>query len=172
MTRGLPVAVALTTLTWLGNAATVDAGSFLLKKKADIPKAIALLRSGSAREKAEAADALGERGNVRAKDVQDAIEPLKEALLKEEDSRVRAAAARALGKIAPTPTETVPLLLQALQQDKADEVKAAAIIAISQMPSAAGPAIPEIQKYARDKDKKRKQLTQAARQALKIIRGK
>jgi HEAT repeat protein len=163
------IGMAVVVLVLVGGTGWLEAGGFLLKKE-DIPKAVAKLQSGTPQEKVDAAEALGRRGAVRATDVKDAVDPLKDMLVKDKDAKVRAAAAKALGNIAPEPKETVQLLLKALQTDKDTDVKVAAMRAISQMPSAAGPAIPEIQKYA--KDKTQRQLFQAARLALKQLRAK
>ena len=91
----------------------------------DIPKAIYKLKNGTATEKVKAAQELGDRGAVRITDVKDAVEPLKNLLGSDNNAKVRAAAAEALGKIAPEPAETVKLLLNSLKDDKDEEVKIA-----------------------------------------------
>src|SRR5439155_4698092 len=109
------------------------------------------LKSGTPKEKAKAAKDLGDRGAIRATDVKDAIELLKGLLVNDSNPSVRAAAAEALGKIAPEPTkETVQLLLKALKEDKEDEVRMATIIALGRMGTDAKVAIPELQKIAKD----------------------
>jgi HEAT repeat protein len=147
----------------------LQAGDFLIKKE-DIPKAIAKLKSGTPQEKIKAAKDLGDRGAVRITDVTGAIEPLKNLLSNDSNNKVRAAAAEALGKIAPEPAETVKLLLKSLMEDKDEDVKIADMFAIARMGPDAKVAVPELQKYAKDKDKKK--LSNAAKQAMKNLKMK
>jgi hypothetical protein len=151
--------------------ARLHAGDFLIKKE-DIPKAISKLKNGTAPEKIKAAKDLGERGAVRITDVMEAVEPLKSLLINDANAKVRAAAAEALGKMAPEPAETVQLLLKSLKEDKDEDVKIADMFAIARMGPDAKVAVPEIQKYAQDKDKDKKKLSNAAKQAMKNLKMK
>jgi HEAT repeat protein len=169
MTWGMRISFAAGTLLLAAALVRLDAGGLILKKE-EIPKAINKLKTGTDREKADAAEAIGHRGSLRASDVKEAMAPLREALFKEKDERVRAAAAKALGAIGSEPQETVMLLLKALQADKSDNVKSAAIIGIGRMPSEAAPAVPEIRRIAMDK--KNKKLSNTARQVLKTLKVK
>lgn len=166
-TRVLVVAVMLAVVA---GQAQLNAGDFLIKKE-DIPKAINRLKSGTPGEKIKAAQQLGDRGAVKITDVMEAIEPLKTMLGGDSNAGVRAAAAEALGKIAPEPAaELVTLLLKSLKEDKDEGVKIADMGAIARMGPAAKLAMPELQKYAKDKDNKK--LSKAASEALKNLKKK
>lgn len=147
----------------------LHAGSTLIKIE-DIPKAINKLKTGSAAEKAQAAKDLGDRGQIRASDVKEAVEPLKKLLADDSDTKVRAASAEALGKIAPAPKETVPLLIKSLKEDKEEDVKIAVMIALGRFGAEAKSALPELKKYAQDKDKKK--LANTAQQVMKNLNPK
>ncbi len=169
MTTWTRVLIAAVIFGLVASHARIDAGEFLIKKE-DVPGAIAKLKTGNATEKVKAAQDLGNRGAVRITDVLDAIDPLKGLLMSDSNAKVRAAAAEALGKIAPDPAETVKLLLKSLTDDKDEDVKVADMFAIVQMGPDAKVAVSELQKYAKDKDKKK--LSAAAKQALKNLKMK
>jgi HEAT repeat protein len=139
-------------------------------KKEEVPGRIKLLKSRSAdpKARAQAADELGRRGELRAPDVADAQEPLRIALQKDSPEVLRRAAAIALGRIASEPKENVPALMEALN-DKSDLVKMAVAGALGQFGVEAQPAVPALSELA--KNMKNKKLAQAARQALKMIRS-
>src|SRR5438552_5610250 len=104
----------------------VFAGGLGVPKKEDVPKYLKQLQtSTSSAERAKAAEMLGKRGGINVADVEDAIDPLKKALEKDKDAKVRGAAARALGDIRPEAEGTVPLLIDRLKNDTAMEVKMA-----------------------------------------------
>ena len=149
--------------------ANLDAGGNLISVE-DVPKAINKLKTGTAAEKAAAAKALGNRGAIRASDVKEAIEPLKNLLANDSDAKARAAAAEALGKIAPEPKQTVPVLAKSLKEDKDEDVKFAVLIALGRMGPEARVALPEIRKYAQDKDNKK--LSRTARDVMKNLNPK
>lgn len=141
-----------------------------LLKKSDIPKTIALLKTGTPKQKISAAEALGRRGAVRQADVKEAVTPLKYLFEKDADSKVRAAAAIALGRIAVEPKDTVQLLLKSLKDEKTeDEVKMGVIIAMGSIGPEARAAMPELRKIAQDKEKKR--LSRTARDIMKNMRA-
>jgi hypothetical protein len=150
--------------------AVVEAGSTLLKKE-EIPQAIQRLRRGSAKERAFAAEQLGHRGAIRSADVKDAVAPLREVLRSDKDVNVRQEAARALGNIGRELEETVPALVESMKNDKAMPVRLAAIAALGQIGPEARAATPELRKIAAEK-KTNKQLSRAARMALKSIGGR
>ncbi|MGF1582394.1 MAG: HEAT repeat domain-containing protein [Gemmataceae bacterium] len=163
--RGL---IAASTVVCVMALSTVQGGGFLLRKS-DIPKTIAILKTGTAKEKAYAARLLGDRGAVRASDVKDAVAPLRFLVQNNKDAKVRAAAARALGQIASEPDETAKLLLMTLKNDKSDEVKMASMVAIGSLgPKVGRMAVSEMRKIARDKDNKR--LSRKARMVLKEMK--
>lgn len=139
-------------------------------KKEDVPKYLKMLKTSQlAKERALGAEMLGKRGQINAEDVEEAIEPLKSALQKDSDVKVKAAAATALGNIAPDPEHTVPLLIEAVK-DKNLELKMAAITALGQFGAAAKAAIEPLREIAKDKTDKKLSFT--AILALKSIVGK
>ena len=66
---------------------------------------------------------LGKRGGINANDVEDAVEPLRKAVQKDTDAKVRAAAARALGNIHVNAHTNVPALIDRLKNDEKMDVK-------------------------------------------------
>src|SRR5262245_17666747 len=82
-----------------------------LPKKEDVPKLISQLKRGSAKERAFAATQIGRLGQIQINPVKEAIETLQKTLQKDSEPAVRKAAAEALGKIAPDPEKTVPILI-------------------------------------------------------------
>jgi HEAT repeat protein len=150
------------TLAWGGATGT--------PKKEDVPKYLKMLKnSPSAKDRALAADMLGKRGAIKASDVEEAIEPLKLALQKDADSKVKAAAAAALGNISPDPEKTVPLLIDSLKE-KNLELKMAVINALGQYAAMAREALPSLREIAKDKTDKKLSMTAVA--AIKSIAGK
>lgn len=150
------------TLAWGGGVGT--------PKKEDMPKYLKMLKtSQSAKDRALGAEMLGKRGAINAGDVEDAIEPLKLALQKDADAKVKAAAAIALGSIAPDAETTVPLLIGALKEKNFD-LKMAAISALGQFGPLAKDAIQPLREIVKDKTDKKLSLTAAL--ALKSIAGK
>ena len=157
------VAVTLLALLGLGSLEAQ------LPKKEDTPKNLNLLKSSkSAKDRAFAAEQLGLRGQVRATDVKEAVEPLMEAVKSDESASVRRAAATALGQIAPDPEKAVPALTGALK-DKAKDVRMAAALALGAFGPEARSALPALREMAGEKDKK---VSQAAKLAMKSISGK
>jgi HEAT repeat protein len=138
-------------------------------KKKDVPGRIKLLKiAGDPKVRATAADELGRLGELRAGDVADAQEPLRNAL-KDRTNEVRSAVATALGRIAAEPKDNVPALMEALN-DKYDAVKIAAAVALGRFGIEAQPAVPALRELTQGT--KNKKLIQAARQAIKLITGK
>ena len=86
----------------------VIAGGGGTPRREDMPKYIQTIKSSSAslKAKTEAIDMIGKRGAVNAKDVDDAVEPLRTLARKDKDAGVRKAAVNALGNIAPEALET------------------------------------------------------------------
>jgi HEAT repeat protein len=142
-------------------------------KKQDVPGRIRLLKlAGDPKVRAKAAEELGRRGEVKAPDVIEAHEPLRNALAKDRTAEVRTAAAVALGRIAAEPKENVPALMEALK-DKSDAVKMAAARALGQFGVEARPAVEALRELAKVTQKgKNKKLAQVAMQAVKMINVK
>jgi HEAT repeat protein len=165
--RAFILGAALAAVAGLGYA---RAGSTLLKKE-EIPRAILTLERGSAKDRASAAEALGQRGAVRSSDVKAAVAPLRELLRNDRDVNVRKAAAEALGNIGLQLDDTIPALLDAVKADKAEAVKVAAIDALGRIGPEARAALPELRRIAGEK-KKDKRLSRAARMAVKAINAR
>jgi HEAT repeat protein len=138
-------------------------------KKEDVPKYINILKTGAtAKSRADAAEKLGQRGALRASDVEDAIDPLLNGLAKDKDADVRAACAQALGDVAVESEKCVPALTDALK-DTSAKVKMAAILALGQFGSKAQSALDPLRAIAKNKDDKK--MSQAANIAVKTIIG-
>jgi HEAT repeat protein len=159
--------IVMATLAGALGLGTIEAD---VPKRIDVARQIELLKSGkTAGARAEAAAELGRHGAVRARDVKDALDPLREALKNDTSPDVRRAAAKALGDINPDAAATVPALTEALK-DKSPVVKMAAARALGQYGAEARSAVPALQALAKEKSDKK--VMQAARLALKSIRGK
>jgi HEAT repeat protein len=159
--------IVMSTIVVLINLATLQAD---VPMRVDVGKAIGTLKNSKvAKDRVRAADDIGRTGALRAKDVENAVEPLQDALKNDKDSEVRSAAAKALGNIAPDPEKTVPLLTEALS-DKAMSVKFSAITALGQFGPKASSAVTKLRELA--SEKKDKKLSQAASAAIKQISGK
>jgi HEAT repeat protein len=158
--------MAMATLAGILGLTTVHADVI---KKEDVPKYINFLKTGtSAKVRANAAEELGHRGAVRASDVEDAIDPLINALKTDKDADVRKACAIALGDIAIEPEKCVEALTEALK-DKSPVVKIAAIQALGQFGERATSALQPLRDIAKNKDDKK--ISQAANIAVKTISG-
>lgn len=121
------------------------AGGIGIPKKEDVPKYLGQLKnSTSGADRAKAAEMLGKRGSINADDVAGAVDPLKTALEKDKDAKVRAAAARALGNILPEAEGTVPLLIDRLKNDEVNDVKMATVVALGQYGADAKDALPKL----------------------------
>jgi HEAT repeats len=122
----------------------------------DVAAWIKTLSSTSAKSDArvQAADAIGQRGGKRAKDVVDAIDPLQKVAEKDKDQKVRKAAIAALGSIAPEDDITVPLLTSIVKTDPSKEMKVASIQALARFGTRAKSAMPAINEFGKTLDKK------------------
>ncbi len=139
------------------------------QKKTDVPALIKALKSKDWKARVSAAEDIGDVGAVRASDTKEAVPILLEMVKKDKDVAVRAAAAKALGRIDPDPAEAVPVLTDALK-DKAPSVRTAAADALGTLGEGAKGAVPALQELAKkDKDKG---VSRSAKMALKSIRSK
>lgn len=155
--------------TLIAGLSLVDAQTV---RREDVPKYLKQLQTASsAKDRAVAADRLGKRGSINVKDVEDAIEPLKKSVLKDVDPTVRKAAATALGSIAPKAEDTVPILIEALKNDKSKDVKLAVLESLGRYGADAKEALPAIRDFAKDFDKK-SQESQLVRTVTMAIVGK
>ena len=160
---------------FLGSISLVLAGGIGIPKKEDVPKYLKKLQtSSSGADRAKAAEMLGKRGGINANDVEDAIEPLKTALKKDKDAKVRAAAARALGNIHPDAEGTVPLLIDRLKNDEVMDVKMATVVALGLFGGEAKDALPQLREMAAKFDTKAAKKSndaQTIQAAIKAISG-
>lgn len=137
-------------------------------KKEDIPKYVKTLESTSAKagDKRTAADMIAKRGQINAKDVEDAITPLQKLAQKDKDAGVRKSAIHALGSIAPDDKETIPLLVKILKSDSAQDVKFESVYALARFGPRAKDALPAIRDFAKGLDKKQAKSVKAAHAAI------
>jgi HEAT repeat protein len=141
---------------FLVSVGIVLAGGSGAPKREDVPKYLKqLTTSQKADERAKAAEMLGRRGSINAKDVEDAVEPLKKSLQKDIDAKVRAAAALALGEIHTMPEEIVPILIDKLKNDMSKDVKLATAVALGLYGPDAKEAVPTLRDYAKKFDPKK-----------------
>ena len=142
-------------------------------RREEMPKYLKMLQSSkTGKDRALAAEMIGKRGMVNANDVEDAIEPLKTTLQKDIEAKVRAAAARALGNIKPPATDMVPLFIDRVKNDKANEVKLASTVALGQYGPEAKTALPALREFAAKFDNKKSADAQTVTAAIKSISGK
>lgn len=144
-------------------------------KKEEMPKFIATAKdkNKSASDRIAAVRNIARLGRLKASYAKDAVEPLIMMVKKEDDSKVRAEAALALGAIDPEEKEAVTTLIDVLKDEKTDKgVRAACVTALGTLGGKSKDAIPvlkEVQAMAKkDKDKK---LGKAAGGALKSIQS-
>jgi HEAT repeat protein len=150
-----------------------DPADTLPPRAEDVPKYLKMLTAGNSKDRALAATKIGLRGQVNALDVKDGIEPLKKMLETDSDAAVRAAAAHALGNIAPEPKDTVPLLTNTVKNDKVKDVRLAATTALGQYGADAKEALPVLREFAKEfADKKKAPEGQTIAAAIKMITGK
>jgi len=114
---GLGLLLASFGIAWAGGSG--------IPKREEMPKYFNMLKSPNPKDRAAAAQMIGKRGQVNFKDVEQAVEPLKQ-VLKDKDAGARKAAAIALGSIHPDPEGVVPMLIDTCKNDAAIDVKVAA----------------------------------------------
>jgi HEAT repeat protein len=168
----------------LGLGSTTDV--FGQKKKndvepptlAELPGLIEQLKSKDADARAKAAKRLGDRAQVRARDIKPAVSTLVEMVKNDKDTAPRAAAAQTLGYANLEPEMGVPLLVGILKEDKELSVKTAAASALGYFGRDGKDAIPALQEAqamakGADKTEKDKQaLGKAAGAAINMINEK
>lgn len=143
-------------------------------RREDVPKYLKMLKSSpNGKDRARAAEMLGKRGVVNYRDVEPALDPLRNALRKDKDAAVRGAAAMALGSIHPEAKDTVPLLIEAVKEDKDLAVRLSAARALSAYGAEARGALPTLRKLAGElKGKKDKRSARDLQMSIKGIVGK
>lgn len=96
-------------------------------RKEDVPKYMAILqKSQVAKDRAMAAEMLGEVGKINLNHVKEAVIPLVTSMKKDIDSSVRIAAAESLGNLATQPDKVLPALKEMLADKNTDVALAAA----------------------------------------------
>jgi HEAT repeat protein len=155
---------------FLATVSVLIAGGIGVPKKEDVPKYLnQLVKSTNSADRAKAAEMLGKRGGINANDVEDAIEPLRKALQKDTDVKVRAAAARALGDIHAQAEETVPVLIDRLKNDEKMDVKMAAVVALGQFGPDATAALQPLRDLAKKFDAKKSKEGQTIQNSIQLI---
>jgi HEAT repeat protein len=155
---------------FLATVSVLIAGGIGVPKKEDVPKYLnQLVKSTNSADRAKAAEMLGKRGGINANDVEDAIEPLRKALQKDTDVKVRAAAARALGDIHAQADETVPVLIDRLKNDEKMDVKMAAVVALGQFGLDATAALQPLRDLAKKFDAKKSKEGQTIQNSIQLI---
>ena len=166
----MKTAQALGIGVFLLGVSIVLAGGLGVPKKEDVPKYLNQLKtSQNAADRAKAAEMLGRRGGINVRDVADAVEPLKKALQKDIDAKVRAAAARALGDIHTEPETTVPILIERLKDDSKMDVKLAIVVALGQYGPDASAAVKPLREMLKKFDPKKSKEGQTIQFSLQSI---
>jgi HEAT repeat protein len=122
----------------------------------DIPKLINQLKDKDPDKRALAIAGIAKRGELRAKDVLEAVAPLCQLATTDPDTIVREQACYALGTIVLEPKESVEALTKVLEEDKELGVKRAAAAAIGPFGGNAKSAISALrdaQKLGQEADK-------------------
>jgi HEAT repeat protein len=147
---------------------------------AEIPKLVKHLKDSDPKVRAEACHGLGLRGEIRARDVADAIAPIADLLKSDPDAGVRREAAYSLGLISSDSKNSVEALMKCMENDKEDlKVKTAAAASLGNFGADAKPALPLLREAialgkaaGKDKDKKLEaEYGKAAGQSAKRIGG-
>lgn len=139
-------------------------------KADDAKKFTADLKSGkTAKVKMTALDELGRLGQIQYKYAEDAI-PFMFEYLKDKDTGLRAAAARAIGLVGPEDEKTVAELVAALKAEKDEGVKYALVVALGQLGSRAKSAVGDLRTVMKDAQPKSKLAKQVAA-SIKSING-
>jgi hypothetical protein len=138
--------------------------------KADIPKFITNLKDKDAKVRIDGCKGIAAIGKLKASYAKDAIEPLIGLVKKDDDAKVRAAAAAALGSCDPEDKEAVTVLIDALKNDKDKGVHTAAAQALGQLGAKAKEALPALKEAAakakEDGDKKTAKAIGTASKAI------
>ena len=154
--------IAGSMLTMLAVSFVIAGGA--IPRKEDMPKYIKTISStsASAKDKTTAANAIAKRGEINIKDVEGALEPLKNLAQTDKDDSVRKAAVHAIGALAAEPEETVPVLIKVLKNDKSQGVKFETVNALARFGPKAKSALPAINDFNGTLEKKDKRMIKAA----------
>ena len=148
-----------------------------IPEKKDLPKLFKELKDKDGKVRADAAQLVGNFGQVQAKPVQEAVPALTDMVKSDTDAGARRAAADALGKIGFDGAKTVPVLIETLKNDADYAVRSAAATSLGQFGKDAKEGIPALQeaiaaaKAAGKDDKNKAMVGKAAQGALKMLKG-
>ncbi len=117
-------------------------------KKGDVQKFIKQLDAKDAKQRLAAVEGIASIGMLKASYAKDAVAPLCVRVEKDNDAKVRAAAALALGQIDAEPSKAVPVLIKAVETDKDRAVQVNAITSLGYFRGGAKEALPLLQKIA------------------------
>ena len=137
-------------------------------KKGEVQKYIKELNAKDAKERLNAVTGIAKIGQLKAIYAKDAVSPLCARVEKDDDAKVRAAAAMALGQVDADPTKAVPVLIKAVESDKDRGVQVNAITALGYLGGGAKEALPLLKKIndeARAEQQKYRKEQQAAQKA-------
>lgn len=143
----------------------------------EVPGLIAKLKDKDAGVRANAAELLARRGQIRARDIQAAVPTLLDMVKNDPSAEARRRAAVALGFASPDPKNAVPVLIAALKDDRDFNVRAAAATALGYFGPEGKDAVPalreavDIGKTANKDEKDKRDLGKAAITALQMITG-
>jgi HEAT repeat protein len=116
--------------------------------KADLPKFMDNIKSKDPKTRIDGCKGIGALGRLKKSYTLECAKPLREMLKKDDDAKVRAAAAGALGAIDPDEPDAVKSLISALKEDKDKAVRAAAAQGLGLMGRKAKEAIPALKEAA------------------------
>ena len=138
-------------------------------KAEEAKKLIELLKkTKDAKVKAETLEELGKLGQVQYKYVEDGI-PLMFDGLKDQDAKVRAAAAVAIGRVGPDNSDTVEKLTDLLKNDKEESVKVAAAQGLGALGARAKEAVGDLRAARKSITDKKSKFAKSIDAALKSI---
>lgn len=112
--------------------------------KKDLPKFIKELGAKDAKARIAAIENIAEIGEIKAVYAKDAVTPLGDVLMKDDDAKVREAAAKALPRIDADPEKAAPALIERIKNEKDRAVLEAAITSAGYFGKAAAEAMPRI----------------------------
>jgi len=139
-------------------------------KKEDIPKFLENLKSKEPKTRIEGCKGIAAIGKLKASYAADAVKPLMEMVKKDDDAKVRAAAASTLGAIDPEDEKAVDVLIDALKEDKDKDVRAGAAQGLGALGVKAKKALPALKdagaKAKEDMDKKLGKVIGAASKSI------
>lgn len=128
-----------------------------------------LKKGKDTKTKVTALDELGRLGQIQYKYAEAAIPEIFK-FLKDKDTGLRTAAARAIGLIGPEDEKTVEELLVALKAEKDDGAKLAMVVALGQLGTRAKDAAGELRSVLKSADPKSK-LAKEVKASIKSVTG-